>query len=217
MAAHEKRDERAQRRARAALATIGQELRSARLNHDLSQTVAGRGIGVSASTWSRLERGASPSLSLIDLWRASAIVGLDLQVRTYASGGPLRDEASRQLLDRLRARLGPGATWRTEVPMPRVGDQRAWDALIAIDRVRIGVEAETRARDAQELQRRLALKQRDAGVDHVILLLRDSRHNRAFIDAAGEAFRAAFPVSGRTALQRLAVPADPGGSAIVLL
>jgi hypothetical protein len=37
--------------------------------------------------------------------------------------------------------------------------------------LRIGVEAETRARDRQELQRRVALKRRDGGVDRVILLL----------------------------------------------
>ena len=44
-----------------------------------------------------------------------------------------------------------------------------------------------------------------------------TRHNRAFLRAAGEGFHAGFPVDGATALQRLAAGRDPGGSAIVLL
>jgi transcriptional regulator with XRE-family HTH domain len=217
MAGHEKRDERAQRLMSEVLAAMGRELRTARLGLDLSQTDAGRAIGVSTSAWSRMERGAVPNLALLELGRALAVVGLDLSVRAYPGGRPLRDDAHLTLLARLHGRLGAGPRWRTEVPMRVAGDLRAWDALIVVSAIRIGVEAETRARDAQELQRRLALKQRDGDVDHLILLLADTRHNRAFVRACGEGFRSAFPVEGRVALQRLAVPADPGGSAIVLL
>ena len=81
----------------------------------------------------------------------------------------------------------------------------------------MGVEAETRARDSQELQRRLTLKRRDGGVDHVVLLLADTRHNRRFLRLAGEGLRSDFPVPGDVALQRLVVGEDPGGSAIILL
>ena len=69
----------------------------------------------------------------------------------------------------------------------------------------------------QELERRLALKRRDGGVDHVILLLAATRHNRQIIRAYGERLEASFPVPGRSALVRLALPADPGGSAVILL
>lgn len=217
MAGHEKRDDRARRAARDALVRTGREVREARLNLDLSQGTAGRAIGMSASAWSRLERGAAPNLPVVDLARALAVVGLDLHLRTYPGGHPLRDRAHVELLTRLRACLGPGARWRTEVPLPNPGDRRAWDALILLADVRIGVEAETRARDSQELQRRLSTKRRDGGVDHVILLLSDTRHNRSFIDVAGAGFLADFPVRGRDALERLAEGRDPGGSAIVLL
>ena len=69
-------------------------------------------------------------------------------------------------------------------------DQRAWDAVITTvaqagdgrpRRCLIGVEAETRLRDLQALQRRLALKRRDGGVDRVILLVADTRSNRAIL------------------------------------
>ena len=82
---------------------------------------------------------------------------------------------------------------------------------------RHGVEAETRPRDRQALERRLALKLRDGDVTHMTLLLLDSRHNRTFMRAHGEILCGAFPVPGSRALELLAAGVDPGGSAIVLL
>jgi transcriptional regulator with XRE-family HTH domain len=216
MAGHEKRDERAQRLAREALAIIGREIRIARLTNDLSQHAASRAIGPSKSSWSRIERGEALHVPLVDLARALAVVGLDFHVRSYPGGPPVRDAAHLQLLERLRTRLGPGVRWRTEVPLPAAGDRRAWDALILAREISVGVEAETRAGDAQGLQRRVALKRRDGGVDHV-LLLADTRHHRIFLKACGEGFLADFPIAGRVALSRLAEGVDPGGSAIVLL
>jgi transcriptional regulator with XRE-family HTH domain len=217
VAGHEKRDERARRETREVLTVLGREIRNARLSLDLSQASAGRAVGVSSSAWSRIERGEPDKVALFDLARAAAAVGLDLNIRAYPGGRPVRDIAHLRLLERLRSLLSTDALWTTEVPLPNPGDRRAWDALIRIAQVRVGVEAETRARDAQDLQRRLALKRRDGAVEHVILLLADTRHNRLFLRAAGEGLRADFPLSGQTALDRLAAAQDPGGSAIVLL
>lgn len=203
--------------ARETLLTLGREIRDARLAHDLSQTAAARAIGHSKSNWSRIERGEALRVPLLELARVLTVVGLDLHVRAYPGGRPLRDSAHLELLQRLRTRLGPAVRWRTEVPLPLHGDQRAWDALLGVRQVRVGVEAETRARDAQAIQRRLALKQRDGGVECVLLLLADSRHNRAFLRTCGEGFLGGFPVAGSVALARLAASADPGGSAIILL
>jgi transcriptional regulator with XRE-family HTH domain len=196
---------------------LGREIRLARLNHDLSQATAARAAGLARTSWGRIERGEADSLGVVDLARALAVVGLDLHLRAYPAGAVLRDEAHARLLERLRRRLGDGATWATEVPLPHPGDQRAWDAVIRVAFIRIGVEAETRARDAQELQRRLGAKQRDGGVDLVILLLGDTRHNRTFLRSVGEGFHAVFPVDGRAALRHLEEPTDPGGNAIILL
>lgn len=145
------------------------------------------------------------------------VVGLDLSVRAYPGGRVVRDRAHLELLERLRVRLGPGARWRTEVLLPTAGDQRAWDALVLVSGARVGVEAETRARDSQALQRRLAVKRRDGGVDHLILLLANTRHNRAFMRVAGHGFMADFPIPGKDALARLEAGRDPLGSAIILL
>jgi len=217
MPGHEKHVDRAERAARRALAELGRELRLARLNHDLSQRVAAEAAGISQVHWARLERGEAPSIPLPLLARALAVVGCDLHVRGYPAGSPVRDRAHLALLERLHRNIAGSVRWSTEVPFPNAGDRRAWDAIARIASIRVGIEAETRARDSQDLQRRLATKQRDGLVDHVILLLADTRHNRAFIAAAGEGFRAAFPIDGRTALERLKIGLDPGGNAIILL
>ncbi len=217
MAGHERRDDLARRAALAALADIGREVRRARLDAGLSQVAAARSIGRSSSAWSRLERGEAQHLPLLDLFRAARVVGLDVGVRAHPGGQPLRDHAHLVLLERLRSRLGPGCRWHTEVAFPIPGDKRAWDALLWLAGVRVGIEAETRVRDAQALQRRLTLKRRDGQVDHLILLLADTRHHRLFLRAVGEGFLADFPVPGATALACLERGQDPGGSAIVLL
>ena len=154
---------------------------------------------------------------MADLARAMAVLGLDLHMRAYPGGSVVRDAAHLELLSRLRACLGTGVRWATEVPLPNPGDRRSWDALAGVAEVRIGIEAETRARDAQGLKRRVEAKRKDGGVDHVILLLSATRHHRAFLRAAGDDFRTTFPLPGTVILDRLAASADPGGSGIVLL
>lgn len=217
MAAHEKHTARAERSARRTLAEVGRELRLARLNHDLSQRTAAAAAGVSHTTFGRLERGEANGIAVSDLARILSVVGLDLSLRAFPAGSPLRDKAHVLLLETFRRQLGRYVRWNTEVPFPNAGDRRSWDGLAVIRSIRVGVEAETRARDSQELQRRINGKRKDGAVDRVILLLADTRHNRAFLRAAGEGFHADFPVDGRTALARLGRPQDPGGNAIVLL
>jgi transcriptional regulator with XRE-family HTH domain len=213
----ERADDRGRRMASRALRAIGAELRQARLDHDLSQAEAARACGISSSAWSRLELGEAPGVSVLTISAALSIVGLDLSLRAYPGGRVQRTAAHARLLERLHVRLPPEVGWRTEVPLPNPGDRRAWDALIDLRDPRIGVEAETRARDEQELERRLALKRRDGGVDHVLLLLANTRSNRLFVRGLGAGFVGAYPIPGRVMLARLGAGQDPRGSGIVLL
>ena len=121
--------------------------------------------GVSSSWVSQVERGMAADVTFRLLGVLLAIVGFDLSVRAYPGGSPLRDEGHRRLLGRFRSPLPEGAPWRTEVPLPQPGDQRAWDAVTEPWRLRIGIEAELRPTDLQSLQRRIALKKRDGHVD----------------------------------------------------
>ena len=116
MAGYERRDDRAQRQARDALARMGQEIGSARLGLGLSQAAAGGAIGLSKSSWSRIERGQAAGLPVSQLARALAVVGLDLHIRAYPGGAPVRDAAHLALLERLRVRLGPMVTGAPRCP-----------------------------------------------------------------------------------------------------
>jgi len=199
------------------VALVAREFRIARLDRGLSQRAVAAAVGIDRSSISRIERGRAEDLSLVTAAELLAAVGLELSVRAYPAGAPLRDAAHADLLRRFRARLHRSLDWATEVPLPIPGDLRAWDAMVTGDRWRCGIEAETRPRDGQALERRIALKQRDGEVDFVILLLLDSRHNRAFVREHADLLHARFPVAGARALELLGAGVAPGGNAVVLL
>jgi transcriptional regulator with XRE-family HTH domain len=216
MATRDRPIDRANRTAASLVAATALDLRQARINAGLSQRAVADAAGVSHPTVSRIERGTSPAVSLLVIARLGAAVGLKPALRLYPDGDPIRDLAHLQLLERLHDRIAPQLRWRTEVPLPIHGDLRSWDATIAGLGFVIGVEAETRLRDAQALARRTNLKQRDGELDHVILLVAGTRANRRAL-AVAPALTDAFPVSQRDCLRALSEGRDPGGSAIIVL
>jgi hypothetical protein len=149
-----------------------------------------------------------------------AAVGLDVRCRAYPGGDPTRDAAQVAVLERLRGRLAATVRLETEVPLDLPGDLRAWDGrLTGLRGLRttLPTEAETNVADWQALERRLALKLRDAGEPHVLLVLADTRHNRAAIATVLPDVATRFPIPARRALAALARGEHPGGSAIVFL
>jgi transcriptional regulator with XRE-family HTH domain len=216
MGGHERSGDRGTRKGLAAIHGLGQELREARLRRGLSQV----GVAVAASTSqarvSRIERGLVPTVGVVELARLLGVVGMDISVRAYPGGTSLRDAAHLDLIGRLTSRLPPSVRWQTEVPLAGAGEQRAWDLVIHI-RPAVAVEAETRVRDMQDLERRIALKKRDSGAQRVVLLLRDTRWNRSIVAAHRDRLLALFPVPGAAALAALEQGLDPGGDALILL
>jgi transcriptional regulator with XRE-family HTH domain len=204
-------------RGRALIIDAGREVRAARRDHDLSMRVVGAAIGMSEAQISRIERGLVDGVALLDLARLNAVVGLDLSVRSYPGGSPIRDGAQVRLIEDLCAVLHPSIGWSTEVPLPRHGDPRAWDLVMRGADWRGAVEAETGPRDSQALLRRLAIKQRDGEMDSVVLLLRPTVQTRRFLQEAGGSIRSAFPIDGAAALERLRRGDPPGGNAVIVL
>ena len=203
--------------ARRALAAAGEELSEARLRAGLTQQAVAQAVGISHAEVSRIENGRARRVPYETLAVTAAVLGLDLPLRTFPAGEPIRDAAQVALLGRLRTMLGPELRWRTEVPLAIPGDRRAWDAVIEGRGWRVPVDAESRLRDVQAFSRRLALKQHDDRSESVILLVADTRHNRHVLRLVGPDLAATFPTPGRQAIAKLSNGERPPGSAIILL
>jgi transcriptional regulator with XRE-family HTH domain len=195
---------------------LGAQLRHGRGGASLTLRDLGAAVGLSGAWISRIERGLASDVGIVQLSALMAVVGLDLSERAYPFGSPLRDAAHLALLERLRSRTR-GFRWETEVPVDRPGDLRAWDAMLRGAGVRIAVEAETRPRDVQTLDRRIQLKVRDSLVERVILLVAATRSNRTVLRELRAALAATYPVPAAAALAALAAGRDPGGNSIIAM
>lgn len=203
------------RRGRHITRRVGDEIRRARLSANLSQRQLGLLVGISHAAVGRVERG-DVSADLLTAARLCAVLGMELSVGCHPVSSPARDRAHLDLLERLHAGLHRSLEWETEVWLQIPGDMRALDASIRGAHFRAMVEAETHLFDVQATERKIHLKQRDAGMSRVILLLRDTRHNRRVL-AESPGLRRAFPLTPRQILAALRAAQDPGGDGIVFL
>lgn len=194
------------------------EFRLARKASGLSRADAGRPVGISPSQVDRFERGELEHIRIDQLCRLSLAVGLVPSVRFYPDADPVRDIAQIRLLGRLRDRLATTIRWRTEVPLLGVTDARAWDAVGDGHGCVDAFEAETRLADLQAIERRVLRKFRDdPSVQHVVLVIAESRANRRVLAIARDALRGNFPLDTRAALANLGAGRCPGANAIVVL
>jgi len=217
MPGREQRIDRARVKANQALIRAGQELHDGRIGAGLTLREVGDAIGRSHTEVGRIEHGLAQHVPYQTLALAAAAVGLELPLRLFPAGEPIRDKGQVPLLGRLRTRLAPALGWRTEVALQIPGDLRAWDAAISGPGWLVPVDAESRLHDVQALSRRLALKRRDSGNPTVILLVADTRHNRSVLRLARADLAADFPLQGSTILSELAAGRCPPASGIVVL
>jgi len=82
---------------------------------------------------------------------------------------------------------------------------------------RAGCECETRLRDAQAIERRLALKLRDGNVDIVLLIVPDTVANRRFLEQHREQLRGLLPLDSRQVLEAFRRGELPERSGIVIV
>jgi transcriptional regulator with XRE-family HTH domain len=216
MAAHERARDRGERNAGRELTRIGDELRDARLTAGLSQHRVARSVGLTQSRVSRTERGRRLPPRLDELAVHAAALGLRLSLKTYPEGPPVRDAAQLRLLERFRSQLDPELGWQTEVMVGGYGDLRAWDAVI-IGHDQVGVDAETRLRDLQSVQRRVEAKLRDSGVALTVLLVASTHHNRAVLRDHRPALASTFPLDTASVMRALRSGRLPPASGIVIL
>jgi transcriptional regulator with XRE-family HTH domain len=211
---------REQRLARAAwwmgrdLDDAANELRQARRRAGLTAQIVASVLGVSHPTVLRNERGYR-GMPPILLARHAAVVGLRARIKLYPEGDAVRDAGQVALIRRFRAEVGEHGTWAFEVPIPRSGDQRALDAVLTVAGARIGLEFYTRLADVQAQLRAANLKNRDAELDRLVVVVQATRANRRALREAGSVL-ADFPGSGRRLLATLAAGRLPTTNGVIL-
>jgi hypothetical protein len=148
----------------------------------MSQVILGKAVGLSQPQISRIERAQLRSLSVLDASRTAGVLGLELVMRLYPGGTPLRDAGHVDRLRRILKHVRTPLRYRIDVPLPQRPDQpmeqRGWDAMLYGRARRTGIELEMRLRDAQATIRRHGMKLRDDPVDGFLLVLADTRTNR---------------------------------------
>ena len=197
---------------------LGREIGVTRRTLGISAWAAADRAGISASQWGRLERGElrRPSLDLV--CRAARGVGLAPSLTLHPTGEPIRDAAQLALLARFEALLAAPLRLLREVPLPIIGDLRAWDGRVSADGRTASIEGESRIHDAQALSRRIALKVRDdPGAGIVILVVNATAHNRRVLAEHREALRAQFPLDGAVIIKALRAGQVPAASGIVVM
>jgi transcriptional regulator with XRE-family HTH domain len=206
----------ARRAARRTLAEVSDDLREARLRAGLTQQVVAARAQLVQAQISRIERGDYLAARVDDLGRHAAAVGLRLAIRAWPGGQPLRDQAQVALIGKLRGRCATSWGVGFEVTIPGSGDLRAWDMVLTGAGVRVGIEAVTRLRDVQALLRSVHAKQRDSGVDRVLIVVAATHANRRALGVA-VANLPELAARTRSVLAALAAGRDPGHDAWILL
>jgi transcriptional regulator with XRE-family HTH domain len=196
---------------------FAEEVRGARLAAGLSQAAVAAAAGMSAAGLSRIERCAPPLPDFVIAARVARVLGLDLSIRCFPAGTPLRDVAHVALVRRFLANVAPGFRRTLEAPIGEPNDLRAWDILLRLGGVRIGVATETRIRDLQALLRREQAKARDDAVDLLILVVAATRSNRQALAEAGPVLVPDFPMQTRDLLRSLRLGEVPPAGGVVLL
>jgi transcriptional regulator with XRE-family HTH domain len=217
VATRETKADRGRRNGRDRATRLLSELREARLSADVSQRSLARALGWSHTRYCRFENDRAGSASVVELGAAAAVLGLKLSAGLYPEGEPLRDAGHQALIARAIAQIGPAWRVAREVPLPLAGDRRSWDVLLRLGDHLVGVEAETRIRDVQRLVRRIRERERDGGVDAIVILLSDSRVNRALVGQLREALGPEYATAPRSILRALREGQPLPGSGVVLV
>lgn len=209
---------RAQATSRRLVATAIEDIKGARIRAGISQKDLGHTVDMSASQVGRFERGQLKDVTIEKVCRLSTAVGLEASLRLYPSGDPIRDASQVRLLVRVHERIAADVRWRTEVPLFGRDDARAWDAVADGTGCVDGFEAETRLSDIQATERKVMLKLRDdTSIQHVFMVIADTRANRAALVLGRETLRGNFPLDTREVLASFANGRCPGANGLIII
>jgi transcriptional regulator with XRE-family HTH domain len=219
MPTSETRAIRGRRRGRSLAARTVNELRTRRQVLGISQSQLASELGVGQSTIARIEA-EEVDLEITRAAQMASVLGLELSIGVHEMGDPIRDKGHQALGKRFDAI--PSAAWRNaaEVLLPNVGDRRSWDRVLRLTKEPgqiVGAELETRIRDIQALVRRMRDRERDGGVDEILIVLSNSATNRALVDELRTALGDRYTTAPRAILRALRLGRAVAGSGVVLL
>ncbi len=218
VATKQTRADRGRTRGKEVVTKLVAELVQARRSAGLSQKQLASLAGWSQAGVSRFEHLENiTEISFIEVAIAASVLGKELGANLYPLGEPIRDRGHQALIGRFRGLLSKAWNVVAELPLPGVGDLRAWDLVLRVTRCVVGVEAETRLRDVQSFVRRIRQRERDGGVDAIVIVLAESTHNRAILPQLLEALGAGYETSPRQLLAALREGTPLAGGGVVLL
>lgn len=171
------------------------ELREARSEANVSQAALAVHLGWPQSRYSKFERNVRPA-TFEDVCLVATMLGLRPRLALYRVDEGIRDRGAQRLIGRFCEILAPVWAVAREAPFPTLGDLRSWDVLIRLEHAyRVGIEAETRLRDIQELVRRIRQRELHGRVDQILIVLSNSAHNRLHADELRAALGSAYETS----------------------
>lgn len=218
MGTRETRLDRGRRRGERLVRELMGQLVSRRESLNISQRTLAADLGCSQSEVWRLEHLVRVNdVSLVRMCELASLLGLELGASLHLIGDPVRDKGHVALLSRLCALLADAFRVMYEAPLPLPGDRRSWDLLLRHPEQLIGIEAETRIRDMQYLVRHVRERERDGGVDEIVLLLAESTANRRMLSSLREMLGDRFATPPRGILAALRSGSRVPGSGVVLL
>ena len=199
------RGARAQERATYQSRRAGREIQLARTNLGIPRQRAATLAGVSRNTQQRVEDG-DPNVGLTTLCRVAEAVGLDISVRAFPGATPtLRDTGQLRLADYLRELANPA--WQTALEVPIAGGRSAdmvffgaTEIILAeIERLLEDYQAQYRSAEAK----RVALQEEHGRPVRLVLVVEDTRRNRAAVAPHLPLIQHALPAGSRDVLRAL--------------
>ena len=209
MGTRESRLTRGRRRARTLIDRVLREFIDARRTLGVSQRTIATTLGIDPSQYWRIEARQVGELTLERICEIASLLGFEVSLALHPIGDPIRDAGQQSLGKRFNALLGPAWSVTDEVLLPNPGDKRAWDKLLRLtgadERHVVGADLESRIYDIQALVRRTRERERDGGVDEILIVLSDSAHNRRLAPDLVQALGVGYSTPGadiRRALRR---------------
>lgn len=214
----ETRVQRGRRRGEDLLRGLIGELRTARELAGVSQRTLASELSWSQSEVNRLDKFRFESVSLVRLCETGAVLGLDLSASFHPAGDAVRDRGHQKVRGRVVGMVAsPPYAITHEAPFSGLEDIRCRDLLLRLDDFAVGIEIETRVRDVQACVRRIRARERQGGVDEVVVVLADTAHNRRIVTELREALGPRFATDPRQIVAALRGGRPVTGSGVILV